>query len=139
MSTVLCFFGFRIGLAEGLHGDGGDDLVFDRTVAVIRRGGGNAVDGVHALGHFTECRILAVQMGRVLVHDKELGTGGVGMHGACHGEDAGRVAEVIGEAVGGEFTWNAVAGAAGAGPLRAAALDHESGNDSVKDQSVVKP
>ena len=46
--------------------------------------------------------------------------------------------EVVFHAVGGKFTLDAVAGAAHAGALGAAALDHEAGDAAVEDQSVIE-
>ena len=41
----------------------------------------------------------AVQMGRSLMHDKELGAGGIRMHGAGHGQDTGGVLQIIFETI----------------------------------------
>ena len=55
-----------------------------------------------------------------------------------HAQHAARVAQVVRHAVSGELALNAVAGAAHARPLRAAALDHETGDHAVEDQAVIK-
>ena len=57
---------------------------------------------------------------------------------ARHRQDALGVGEVIFESVLGKLAGNRVAGSARAEPLRAAALDHETVDDPVKDQTVVK-
>ena len=51
------------------------------------------------------------------MHDEELASGGVGRHGARHGKHAAVMLEVVLEAVAGELTLDAVAGAADAGAL----------------------
>ena len=72
------------------------------------------------------------------MHDEKLASGGVGVHGAGHGQHASGVLQLVEEAVGGEFASDAVAGAAGAGALGVAALDHKAGDDPVEDHAVVK-
>ena len=85
------FFRLRIGLAEGFHRHRRDHLRLTRAVAEIRRAHGNLIDHVQTFRHRAERSILSVQMRGSLVHDKELGSGGIGMHGSGHGEDAGGV------------------------------------------------
>ena len=72
------------------------------------------------------------------MHDEELASGGVGRHGARHGEHAAVMLEVILEAVAGELTLDAVAGAADAGALGVAPLNHEAGYDAVEYDAVIK-
>ena len=72
------------------------------------------------------------------MHDEELAAGGVGGHGAGHGQDAAAVKQIILEAVGTELALDAVAGAAGTGALGVAALDHEAGDHPVEDKPVIK-
>ena len=72
------------------------------------------------------------------MHHEKLAAGGVGCHGACHGENALFVAQVIFKAVGGELTLDAVAGAAGTGACGVTALNHKTADDAVKDQAVIK-
>ena len=129
----------RIRLAVGVHGDFGDDLVLFGLVGHHVAGLiGDAVHHVHAVHDAAEGGVLPIQMGGVLVHDEELAAGRV--HGLCagHAEDAAGVAKVVADAVGGELTLDAVAGAAHAGAVGAAALDHEAGDDAVEDQTVVE-
>ena len=76
-------------------------------------------------------------MGSLLHHDEELAAGGVGGHGAGHGQHAPVVDQVVLEAVSGELPLDGVAGAAHAGAVGAAALDHEAGDNPVEDQAVV--
>ena len=72
------------------------------------------------------------------MHDEELAARGVGRLRTRHGDHAALVAEVVLHAVELELALDAVAGAAGAGALRAAALDHEAGDDPVEDQAVIE-
>src|SRR5699024_4190868 len=77
-------------------------------------------------------------MGGVLVHDEELAAGAVGVGSAGHADHAAGVLDGVGHAVGGELALDLPAGAAGAVAQRAAALDHEPGDDPVEGQAVVK-
>ena len=100
--------------------------------------GGDGVHHVHAGGHLAKGGVLAVQMLGVGVHDEELAAGGVGAGGTGHADRTPRLwLQVVLHAVEEELALDAVAGAAHAGALRAAALDHEAGNDSVEDQAVI--
>ena len=74
----------------------------------------------------------------ILMHDEELGASGVGGLGTGHGQNTALVTDVVLDAVEEELALDAVAGAAHAGALGAAALDHEAGNDPVEDQAVVE-
>ena len=72
------------------------------------------------------------------MHDKELGTGGVGAHGAGHGQNALCMRQRIGEAVVGKLSLDAVARAAHAVPVGASSLDHKSADHPMEDQAVIK-
>ena len=72
------------------------------------------------------------------VHDEELAARGVGGGGTRHAENAPLVLQVVLDAVEKELALDAVAGAAHAGALGAAALNHEAGDDSVEDQTIIK-
>ncbi len=64
---------------------------------------------------------------------------GVRGHGAGHGQHAGLMDQIVlAEAVAGKLTVDLIAGAAHAGSLRAAALNHEAGDDPVEGQAVIK-
>ena len=84
----LAFLRFRIIHAEGFNGHGLDLLLVQRAVAVIGVGISDLVYDIHALGDFSESGISAIQMRSSLVHDEELASGRVGMHGSCHGKNA---------------------------------------------------
>ena len=73
------------------------------------------------------------------MHDKELAAGGPGYSIGVHGHLAMRRGRPIGHAVLDKLAFNGVAGAAGAGAFRTAALDHKSGDHPVKGQTVIKP
>ena len=60
------------------------------------------------------------------------------MHGAGHGEDAGRVPKSVVEAVLGELAADGIAGASHAVSVGAAALNHEAGDDPVEIKAVVE-
>ena len=72
-------------------------------------------------------------MGRGLHHDEKLTARAVRVHRPGHGQHAQRVKNVVlGEAVGGKLPFDFIAGPSHAGAVRAAALDHEAGNDPVE-------
>ena len=73
-----------------------------------------------------------------LVHDKELASGRVRMHGSCHGENTWCMLQVIFETVLGELAFDAVSRTAHTGSVRASALDHETVDNTVEDQAVIK-
>ena len=58
--------------SHGIHSHLFHPLHFQRSVAVVCRSLGDLIYDVHALCDLSESRVSAVQMGRVLVHDKEL-------------------------------------------------------------------
>ena len=93
---------------------------------------------IHALGDFAESGVGAVQMRSGFVHDEELASGGIRMHGPGHGKHAFCMRQVIPEAVLGEFSPDGIAGSAGSGSFGAASLNHESGNDPVERQPVIE-
>ena len=128
----------RVGLAVGVHGDGGDLLLHLGTVVAVGLDGGDGVHHVHTGGHLAEGGVLTVQMLGVGVHNEELAARRVGGGGTRHAENAPLVLQVVLDAVEEELALDAVAGAAHAGAFGTAALDHEAGNDSVEDQTVIK-
>ncbi len=145
MKTILLVVGvrqlvrLRVLHALGVHGDGLHHLGLLGLVGDHVSGlGDDLVHHVHAVDDHAEGGVLPVQMGGVLMHDEELAAGGVHSLGPGHAENAPGVAQVVGHAVGGEFALDAVAGAAHAGAVGAAALDHEAGDDPVEGQAVVK-
>ena len=129
--------GLGVALAVGVHGDGGDLLLLDGTVVAAGLGLGDGIDHIHAGQNLAEAGVLHIQVLGIGVHDEELGAGGVGGGGTGHAEDAALVLQVVLDAVEEELTLDAVAGAAHAGTLGAAALDHKAGDDAVEDQAVV--
>ena len=72
------------------------------------------------------------------MHNEELASGGVGVHGSCHGKNARSVFQIIGEMILGEFALNAVSRAAHAVAVGASALDHKAVDNAVEDQTVIK-
>ena len=135
----LELFGFGVVDAEGLGGDFLHLLLGLGAVVVVGGGVGDDVDHVHALDDLAEGGVLAVEVGGLVVHDEELAARRIGHHGACHGEDAAIMLEVVlAEAVVLELALDPVARAAHAGALGVAALDHEAGDDPVEDEPVVE-
>ena len=124
--------------AEGLHGHSLHALVLQGLVVIVPLGGHDAVGHFHTLDDLAEGGVSAVQVGSLLHHDEELASGGVGPHGAGHGQHATVVGQVIGEAVLGKLTLDGVAGATDADALGVAALNHEAGDDTVEDEAVVE-
>ena len=130
----------RIRHALGVHGDLRHDLVLLGLVGHHVPGlVGDAVHHVHAVHHAAEGGVLPIQMGRVLVHDKELAAGAVHGLRPGHAQHTAGVAQVVLHTVGGELALDAVPRAAHAGSVGAAALDHKAGDDPVEDQPVVVP
>ena len=72
------------------------------------------------------------------MHDKELGACAVRHHASCHGKHACGMLKVIFKAVIGKFSFDAVSGAAHTGAGRISALDHETRDDPVEDDAVIK-
>lgn len=128
----------RVGLAVGVHGDGGNLLLHLGTVIAVGLDGGDGVHHIHAGGHLAEGGVLTVQVLGVGVHDEELAARGVGGGGTRHAENAPLVLQVVLDAVEEELALDAVAGAAHTGAFGTATLNHEAGNDSVENQTVIK-
>ena len=128
----------RVGLAVGVHGDGGNLLLHLGTVVAVSLDGGDGVHHVHTGGYLAEGGVLTVQMLGVGVHDEELAARGVGGGGTRHAENTPLVLQIVFDAVEEELALDAVAGAAHAGAFGTAALNHEAGNDSVENQTVIK-
>ena len=72
------------------------------------------------------------------MHDKELASCGVRCHGARHGKNAFGMLQIIFYAILRKFTLDGITGASGSVSVRISALDHETLDDSVENQSVIK-
>ena len=72
------------------------------------------------------------------MHDEELAAGGVHILRTGHAQHTTGVAQVVADAVGLELALDAVAGAAHAGAVGAAALNHEAVDAAMEDQAVIK-
>lgn len=109
-------YGFRLRIvnAERFNRYFRHNLIFARTIAEVTAGRNDLLGNFYAfgIGKAAEGGILTVQMGSVVYHDEELTAGGIGTHGASHGEHAGGMLEFIGKAVAGKFAADGVARAA---------------------------
>ena len=105
MEGIRQLLRLRICDTLGIHGDGLHHLgLFGLVGHHVPGLGDDLVHHVHAVDDHTEGGILPVQMGRVLVHDEKLAAGRVHILGPGHTQHAPGVAQIIGHAVGGEFT-----------------------------------
>src|SRR5215204_1355672 len=108
-----------------------DHRVLDRPILRAGLCALDRVDGLHARGDLTEDGVLAVEPGsRVGGHDEELAAVRVGPR-VGHREGAADDLVLV------DLVLELVAGAAGAGALRTAALNHEVADHAVEDQPVV--
>ena len=121
-----------------INGDGCDLLILQRTILCIGLGACDGIDNLKAGSDLAECSVLAIQMGCIFMHHKELAACGVGGLAPSHGQNATLMLQIVLHTVEEELTLDAVAGATHAGAFGAAALDHEAGDDTVEDQAVIK-
>src|SRR6266545_5850965 len=104
----------------------------DGAVARVGLSAADPVDDVHPARDLAEDRVLAVEpRGLLGGHDEELRAVGVGAR-VGHRQRAAHHLVLV------DLVLEGVAGAAGAGALRAAALDHEVGDDAMEDEPVVE-
>ena len=129
--------GFGIDFAVGVHGDGSNFLLRQRTVIPVGLNAGNGIHHIHAGSDLAEGGVLAVQMLGIGVHDEELAASGIGGGGTGHAEHASLVLQVVLDAVEEKLALDAIAGAAHPSTFGAAALNHEAGDDPVEDQAVI--
>ena len=71
-SDSLAGLRFRIFHALRVHGDLLHDLRGQRSVVVIGIRLSNLIHHIHAFDDLSECRVTAVQMGCIFVHDEEV-------------------------------------------------------------------
>ena len=72
------------------------------------------------------------------MHDEELAACGIGMHSSCHRQNTLGVLQIVSYAVSSELTLDAVAGTTTSGAVRTSALDHETADDTVEDQTIIE-
>ena len=72
------------------------------------------------------------------MHDEELASCTVRMHGSCHGKNTCTVFQIIFKTVLVELSFNGVSRTTHAGSVRASALDHEAFDDAMENQTVVE-
>src|SRR6516162_1035789 len=119
-------------LGDAVDCYGFEDDGFVGLVLCAARDLGDFVGDVLAFDDFTKDGVIASQPGGWRNSDEELAAVGIGA-GVGHGELAGLV-ESVRRAFG--FVLEAIAGAAHAGAGGVASLDHEVGDDAMKDGSV---
>src|SRR6266511_3113207 len=107
-----------------------DDYVLSRPVLGTRRSGRDGLDHVHPFDHLAEDRVLAVQPRRGGDGDEELRPVRV-RPGVGHGQEAGAVER---RSVRRALVLELIPEAAAARSLGVPALDHEIGDDAVKDR-----
>ena len=93
--------------------------------------GVDAADHVMAFDDFTKNGMPTVQVRLRKLRDKELGTGRI-LATVCHGDDSRFVLEVV------LFVIDGVTGTARSIPVRITALDHESLDDTVESETIIK-
>lgn len=116
----------------------GDAHIVQGLIAHIGGYGGDPVHHIHPLGHMAKGGVLSVQMGRVRMHNEELGARRIGMGGTGHGDDTAGMTQRVVKPVAGKLTPDGIAGTADAGTHRIAALDHEARDDTVEDEPIIK-
>ena len=93
----------------------------------------------NALGHLAKGRVLAVQIGALSTMMKNWLPAELGRWERAMEMHAGGVLQVVFESHWhGKLALNAVAGAAHAGALRVAALNHKAGDHPVEDSAVIE-
>src|SRR3984885_1478178 len=98
----------------------GGHVRLDDLVGVLHRLAAlDLVDVLHALGHLAPHRVLVVEERCIVEADEELAVAGVRAGRACHRSGAAHMRLLV------EFGLELLAGAAGAGAMRAAGLRHK--------------
>ena len=124
-------------LAAGiLLSEDGDVFEDDRRewfVASVAGHAGDGFDDIESFEDFSEHGVVVIEVRCWHFGDEELRTVGIGA-GVCHGEDAGHVMSEFSV----EFILELVARSADADAERAAALDHEIGDDTVEDDAIIE-
>src|SRR5882672_1028808 len=132
-------FSYATGLLRLLRGaldlDRGDLDRRDRArvlAAALGRRLGDLVEHVVARDQAAERGVLLVEEARLAMADEELAAGRIGVRRARHRQDPAHVRRVV------ELGLDLVARTAGAGALRATALDHEARDRAVEHGAVVE-
>ena len=73
-----------------------------------------------------------------LMHDEELTSRRIRMHGTCHGQNTRGVLQIVGKTILCKFSLDSISRAAHTGSFRISSLNHESFDDTVENQSVIK-
>src|SRR5882757_2161984 len=106
---------------------------FDDLVRILHRLAAlDLVDVLHAISHLAPDRVLAVEEGRIVEADEELAVAGIRARGARHRSGAAYMRLLV------EFGLQLLAGAAGAGALRATGLGHKALDHAMEHDAVVK-
>src|ERR1700754_4160060 len=106
----------------------------DDLVGVLHRLAAlDLVDVFHARGDLAPHRVLVVKEGSIVEADEELAVAGIRARRARHRRGAADMRLLV------EFGLELLAGAAGAGALRTSGLRHETVDDAMEHDAVVKP
>ena len=122
----------------GYDGNGFHLLRLQGLIGPVGRNACDTVENVETVRKLTESRVITVKVRSVLVHDEELRTCGVGVHGTSHGNHASGVLQGILYAVGSKFALNLIAGTAHTCSCGVAALNHKACDNSVENKSVIE-
>ena len=71
------------------------------------------------------------------MHDEELASGTVRHHGTSHGKNTSGMFQIIFETILIELSFDGIAWAAHTGSVRASALDHETFDHAMEDQTII--
>src|SRR3954447_20234718 len=119
-------------MTASLLGVGRDRRLDDLVGVAHRLAALDLVDVLHALHDIAPGGVLVVEEGRIAETDEELAVAGIGIAGARHRHRTAHVRLLV------ELRLELLAGAAGAGAMRAAGLRHEAIDHAVEHDAVVE-
>ena len=107
------FFRFWIVLSKGFYCHFFHDYRCQRGIAPVCAAGSELIDDIHSFCDLAKSRIGTVQVRGVLVHNEELGAGGIRILCPGHGDHSGTVLKGVVKSIGRELAGDAVVRAAG--------------------------
>ena len=137
--TLREIFCFRIFLTKCIHTNAEHSLSFARFIAEIPSCVYYLIHYFQAFNYLAESGVIAIQMRGGGHHDEKLGTSGIGISGPSHRKNASFVGEMVGKGITLELSFNTVTWAPCSAAQGTSALNHETGNNPVKDQTIIKP